>query len=79
MTVTYYLWSGLGAIEDLDDGVVTYEQAVVALQEKQLGDWVLYRRDGDRVRLVGWNALTPQGRVTEILHGPAAEQVQGGG
>ena len=41
---TYYLWNGIGAIEDLED-CATLEEAVKALAAKVTGDWTLWQRD----------------------------------
>lgn len=51
----YYLWSGLGAIEDLDDAeplVYTAAKAVAALKAKTGGHWTLWLREGYRAILV---------------------------
>jgi hypothetical protein len=67
MTRSYYfLWSGLGAVEHIDDAeplTATADIAVAALKAKTEGHWTLWLRDGFRVVLVAtWlprrNALT---------------------
>lgn len=48
---TYYLWSGVGAIEDLED-VHDRETAFARLQTKTGGDWTLWERDGPHTKLL---------------------------
>lgn len=49
----YFLWSGLGAIEDLDqEGVTTLNQALSALTAKVSGDWTLWWRSDMYVTLI---------------------------
>ena len=54
---SYYLWSGIGAIEDLDDldddaPIVATVAALAALKAKTDGDWTLWLRQGNRAILV---------------------------
>jgi hypothetical protein len=51
--MTYYLWNGIGAIEDLDCS--TLDEAVQELNSKVIGDWTLWQRDGMKARLVAIN------------------------
>lgn len=46
----YYLWNGIGEIEDLDCS--TLEEAVEELASKVVGDWTLWQRNGMNARLV---------------------------
>jgi hypothetical protein len=47
----YYLWSGIDAIEDLDD-CDNLDEALRELRSKVTGDWTLWRRDGYRAKLI---------------------------
>ena len=49
---TYYLWPGVGAIEDLED-CDTDEKARAALASMSSGDWTLWRREGTQAVLMG--------------------------
>lgn len=48
----YYLWNGIGAIEDLDDCDDNIEQATQELNAKKSGCWTLWRREGLGAKLV---------------------------
>ena len=51
----YFLWSGIGAIEDLDDAEVltdTPAKALAALTAKVDGHWTLWLREGYRSILI---------------------------
>jgi hypothetical protein len=63
----YYLWSGIGAIEDLDDAeplTDTPAKALMALRGKQTGHWTLWLREGCRAVLV---AVWMPGQMQEPL------------
>lgn len=49
---SYYLWSGIGAIEDLEDVDNDYE-ARRRLQAMVSGHWTLWKREGLNARLLG--------------------------
>jgi len=49
--VSYYLWRGVDAIEDLED-CHSFEEALRELRRKVLGDWTLWRRQGYNAQLV---------------------------
>jgi hypothetical protein len=54
-TDCYYLWPGIGAIEDIDDAEVltdTPAKALALLRAKQEGHWTLWLREGYRAVLV---------------------------
>jgi len=48
----YYLWNGIGAIEDLDDCDGDIEKACQELAAKTSGCWTLWRREGYSAKLV---------------------------
>jgi hypothetical protein len=48
---TYYLWSGIGAIEDLED-CTTDEEAKKSLQMTVAADWTLWKRTGMSAKLL---------------------------
>lgn len=55
MDGNYYLWSGVGAIEDLPDAeplTDTPAKALKALMDKSVGHWTLWLREGYRAVLV---------------------------
>lgn len=64
---SYYMWTGIGAIESLDgdDGPEALDRfaAIQALRAKQYDtahDWTLWERLGDQVRLVAAIATDPE-------------------
>lgn len=66
---SYYLWSGIAEIEDLEDAT-TDEQALKALHDKTgHGDWTLWKRNGYRAQLLAINVRNEQGKraVLEFL------------
>lgn len=48
---TYFLWKGVGAIEDLED-VHDRETAFARLQTMTEGDWTLWERKGPHTKLL---------------------------
>ncbi len=50
--ISYYLWRGVDAIEDLDD-CDNDEVALRVLRAKTCGNWTLWRRDGTEAKLLG--------------------------
>lgn len=74
MRPSYYLWSGIRDIEDLDDDETlydpTYGNAMAALRAKTHGDWSLWERVGDRVRLVAVSVERDGNRRVIELHNP---------
>lgn len=69
---SYYLWSGTGAIEDLED-CTSCDEAVKELKFKTAGDWTLWQRDGMNVRLV---AIYIPGLREHRLHGLAGGHLE---
>jgi hypothetical protein len=49
---TWYLWAGVGAIEDLVD-VDSREDAVAHLRNRFYKDWTLWEREGTTATLLG--------------------------
>lgn len=43
--LSYYLWCGIGAIEELED-CTTRDQAIKELDSKSDGDWTVWERTG---------------------------------
>lgn len=74
----YFLWSGVGAIEEIEDAtpiIGTSHKALDALKAKTEGHWTLWLREGYRAILVAtWipkrNALTLLTIDVSELEGP---------
>src|SRR5262245_28408840 len=80
MTVEYFLWSGRGEIEDLEDeNVTTLRQAMYALQSRSNGDGTLCERNhalSSTPRLIGIQAgIGYQRKVIYLREVPALFQL----
>lgn len=84
MPKTYYVWAGVGAIEDLDgdDHVLVSDRteavaAFMTIAAEQKRDLTLWERDGDTAKLVaarfGYEVMLvmDETRTTHVLRKPA--------
>lgn len=75
MQPTYFLWSGLGPIEDLDGDddhtplCVDRQQAIEVLRAKYNStyDWTLWENVAGKVTLIGVSVREPGGRATTLF------------